>query len=358
MKKLIAIVLALVMVLSMAACGAKSEPAPAPEAPKAEAAAPAAPEAPAEPAAPALPGEGFKVALIASSSGLGDRSFNDAAWSGFNKAEAELGVEIKVVEPKDVADYVSSASALADAGYQLIFATGSDWADALAQAAALYPDVKFVGLNVNAEGDNIAIARTADHQIGFLVGCLAAMMSESGTVGYIGGKENASQIRFNTAYVEGATYANENINVLTAWAGAFNDPAKGKEYALELINQKADVIFHTAGQTGNGLFEAIQEVDGVYAIGVDSNQDYIVEGKVLTTAEKHLAVIAYDMITKLINDTFEAGVSIYDLSNDGVGTTEMEFTKDIIGAEKLAKLDEIKAGIIDGSIKVTDTFAN
>jgi len=144
--------------------------------------------------------------------------------------------------------------------------------------------------------------------------------------------------------------------VLTAWAGAFNDPAKGKEYTLELANQGADVIFHTAGQTGNGLFEAIQELDNVYAIGVDSNQDYIVEGKVLTTAEKHLQVIAYDMIEKLINGTFTAGVNLYDLANDGVGLTDMEFTKDLIGAERLAKLDEIKAGIIDGSIHVTDTF--
>lgn len=353
MKKLVSLVLLFAMVLSLAACGASE--------PTAEAS-PAATEAPAaaaetEAAPAALPGEGYKVALIASSSGLGDRSFNDAAWEGFNNAQAELGVEIKVVEPKDVADYVSSASALAEAGYQLIFATGSDWGDTLTEVAALYPDVKFVGLNVNAEGDNIAIARTSDHQIGFLAGALAAMMTDSGTVGYIGGKENASQVRFNTAYVEGAAYVNDQVNVLTAWAGAFNDPAKGKEYALELINQGADVIFHTAGQTGNGLFEAIQEKDGVYAIGVDSNQDYIVEGKVLTTAEKHLQIIAYDMITKLIDGSFTGGVNVYDLANDGVGLTDMQYTKDIIGAEKLAKLDEIKAGIIDGSIAVTDTFA-
>lgn len=352
MKKMIAILLTLALALSMAACASNSTPAATTAAAAAD---PAADSAETTEAA-TKPGEGYKVALIASSSGLGDRSFNDAAWEGFNNAQNDLGVEIKVVEPKDVADYVSSASALAEAGYQMIFATGSDWGDTITEVSTLYPDVKFVGLNVNATGDNVAIARTADHQIGFLAGALAAMMSQTGTVGYIGGKENASQVRFNTAYVEGAKYVSDSTNVLTAWAGAFNDPAKGKEYALELANQGADVIFHTAGQTGNGLFEAIQELDNVYAIGVDSNQDYIVEGKVLTTAEKHLQVIAYDMIEKLINGTFTAGVNLYDLANDGVGLTDMEFTKDLIGAERLAKLDEIKAGIIDGSIHVTDTF--
>ncbi len=352
MKKMIAILLTLALALSMAACASNSTPASTTAAAAAD---PAADSAETTEAA-AKPGEGYKVALIASSSGLGDRSFNDAAWEGFNNAQNDLGVEIKVVEPKDVADYVSSASALAEADYQMIFATGSDWGDTITEVSALYPDVKFVGLNVNATGDNVAIARTADHQIGFLAGALAAMMTQTGTVGYIGGKENASQVRFNTAYVEGAKYVSDSTNVLTAWAGAFNDPAKGKEYTLELANQGADVIFHTAGQTGNGLFEAIQELDNVYAIGVDSNQDYIVEGKVLTTAEKHLQVIAYDMIEKLINGTFTAGVNLYDLANDGVGLTDMEFTKDLIGAERLAKLDEIKAGIIDGSIHVTDTF--
>lgn len=352
MKKMIAILLTLVLAVSMAACGSSNTPAATTAASAADTTATAEETT----AAAAKPGEGYKVALIASSSGLGDRSFNDAAWEGFNNAQNDLGVEIKVVEPKDVADYVSSASALAEAGYQLIFATGSDWADTLTEVSALYPDVKFVGLNVNATGDNVAIARTADHQIGFLAGALAAMMTESGTIGYIGGKENASQVRFNTAYIEGAKYVEDSTNVLTAWAGAFNDPAKGKEYALELANQGADVIFHTAGQTGNGLFEAIQELDNVYAIGVDSNQDYIVEGKVLTTAEKHLQVIAYDMIEKLINGTFTPGVNLYDLANNGVGLTDMEFTKDLIGPERLAKLDEIKAGIIDGSIHVTDTF--
>ena len=330
MKKVLAIVLVLAMALSLFACTKKDDNNGS--------------------------GEKLKVALIASSSGLGDHSFNDAAWSGFQKAEKELGVEIKVAEPKEVADYKTTACALAEEGFQMIFATGSDWGDTLAEVSKLYPEVKFVGLNVNVEGDNVAIARTADHEIGFLVGALAAMMSESGTVGYIGGKENPSQVRFKTAYQEGVAYVNANAVVLSTFVGAFNDPTTGKEFALEQINQGADVIFHTAGQSGMGLFDAIKEKDGVFAIGVDSNQDAIVEGKVLTTAEKHLGVIAYDMIQKLQNGTWTAGTNVYNLANDGVGITDMEFTKDIIGAEKIDELNRIKAGIIDGSIQVTDTF--
>ena len=300
--------------------------------------------------------ETVKVALIASSSGLGDKSFNDAAWEGFQQAETELGVEIKVVEPKDVADYVSSASTLAEAGYQMIFATGSDWGDTLTEVAELYPEVHFVGLNVSAEGDNVTIARTADHQIAFLAGALAAMMSKSGTVGYLGGKENASQVRFQVAYEEGAKYINSDINVLSTFVGAFNDPTTGKEYALEENKQGADVIFHTAGQSGQGLFQAIQEIEDLYAIGVDSNQDYIVPGKILTTAEKHLQVIAYDMIKQTKEGTITSGTTVYNLANDGVGLSEMEYTKDIIGEENINKLNDIKEKIISGDIEVTDTF--
>lgn len=341
MKKFVSLVLALVLALTLfAGCGNSNKPAEDDNNAEAQ-----------EPA-----GEKVKVALIASSSGLGDRSFNDAAWEGFQKAESELGVEIKVVEPEGVADYQSAASSLANAGYQLIFATGNDWGDTLTEVAAQYPEVYFVGLNVTATGDNVAVAQTADNEIGFMVGALAAMMSQSGTVGFIGGKEVPSQVRFQVGYAEGVAYVNPDAEVLTTYVGAFNDPTTGKEYALELINQGADVIFHTAGKSGEGMFEAVKENEGVYAIGVDSNQDYIVEGKVLTTAEKRLGNIAYDMIKKVVDGSFTAGINIYDLANDGVGITDMQYTKDVIGEENIAKLDEIKAGIIDGSIVVTDTY--
>lgn len=341
MKKFVSLVLALVLALTLfAGCGNSNKPAEDDNNVEAQ-----------EPA-----GEKVKVALIASSSGLGDRSFNDAAWEGFQKAESELGVEIKVVEPEGVADYQSAASSLANAGYQLIFATGNDWGDTLTEVAAQYPEVYFVGLNVTATGDNVAVAQTADNEIGFMVGALAAMMSQSGTVGFIGGKEVPSQVRFQVGYAEGVAYVNPDAEVLTTYVGAFNDPTTGKEYALELINQGADVIFHTAGKSGEGMFEAVKENEGVYAIGVDSNQDYIVEGKVLTTAEKRLGNIAYDMIKKVVDGSFTAGINIYDLANDGVGITDMQYTKDVIGEENIAKLDEIKAGIIDGSIVVTDTY--
>lgn len=297
-----------------------------------------------------------KAALICSSSGLGDNSFNDAAWVGFNNAEKDLGVEITVVEPADVADYLTSASTLAESGYDIVFATGNDWGDTITEVAALYPDTYFVGLNVEAEGDNVAVAQTADHEIGFLVGALASMMSGSGTVGFLGGKDVPSQERFNVGYSEGAQYINPDINILTTYVGAFNDPSTGKEYSMEMINQGADVIFHTAGQSGNGLFEAITENDGVYAIGVDSDQDAMVEGKVLTSAMKRLDTIAYDMISKVVDGEFESGTIIYDLANDGVGLTDFEYTRDIIGEDNISRLEEIKQEIIDGTIDVTDIY--
>lgn len=343
MKKLVSLVLTAAMVITMAGCGSNKEAA--------------ATDSKTEVTEEKTESSDVKVALICSSSGLGDNSFNDMAWSGFTKASEELGVETKVVEPSDVADYLSSASTVAEAGYNLVFATGNDWGDTLTEVAALYPETYFVGLNVDAAGDNVAVAQTADNEIGFLAGALAAMVSKSGTVGFLGGKDVPSQERFNVGYAEGAVYMNAAEQVLTTYVGAFNDPTTGKEYALEMMNQGADVIFHTAGQSGQGLFEAVKEKDDAYAIGVDSNQDAQVEGKILTSAMKRLDVIAYDMIQKVIDKKFESGKVIYNLANDGVGLTEFEYSKDIIGADNITKLDELKKQIIDGTIKVTDTYS-
>ena len=149
---------------------------------------------------------------------------------------------------------------------------------------------------------------------------------------------------------------NPDINVMKSYVGSYTDPAKGKEYSLQLMNSGADIIFHAAGGTGEGLFEAARENENLYAIGVDSNQDYIVEGKILTSVVKNCGNIAYDMVKSVQDGTFESGDKVYDLENGGVGLTDMEYTRDYIGDEAIAKLDELKEQIISGEIQVTDIF--
>lgn len=300
----------------------------------------------------------WRVALVTASGGLGDRSFNDTAWIGFQKAEQELGAEVKVVEPQSVSDYPSTLTAVADGGYDFIMAVGNDWVDTLNTVAPKYPEIRFAGVNVNCQLDNVSVAKFSDFEAGFMAGALAGMMTKTGTVGYLGGMDVPAIQRFYVGYEEGAKYVNPDVNVISAFIGSFADPGKGKEFALQLISQKADVIYHGAGKSGEGLFDAIKDApDGYYAIGCDSDQDYIVEGRVLGSTLKRVDVAAYSMIEAVMAGTLQSGDIIYNLENSGIGFSEMKYTKDTtVPKEVQDRLGEIEKQIISGEIKITDVF--
>ena len=213
------------------------------------------------------------VTYITTNAGLGDRSFNDSAWAGLQKAEKELGVEISVIEPKAVSDYGTALVSAVNSGSDIILGFSASWTDTFTEYCTKYPDVYFGGLNCNAQADNLMNAVTGDHEGSFLAGALAAMMSKTGTIGAIGGMDGDNINRFLVGYEEGAKYVNPSIVVLKSYVGAFNDPAKGKEFALQLMNEGADVIYQVAGGTGMGVFEAAKENPNLYAIGVDANRN-------------------------------------------------------------------------------------
>lgn len=300
--------------------------------------------------------EKIKAVLVTGTGGLGDRSFQDSAWAGLQQAKEELGVEISVIEPKTNADYGSSLVAAVNGGADIVFALGNDFTDALNEYAPKFPDVKFVGLNCTAKADNLKVAKTADHEGSFLAGALAALMSETGTVGAIGGIEGDNINRFLVGYEEGARYVNPDVVVLKSYVGSFTDPAKGKEFATQLNNQGADVIYHVAGGSGEGVFEAAKTIEKLYAIGVDANQDEIVKGKILTSMMKYCNVVTYSSVKEVLSGDFKTGDIPYNLANGGVGLSEMEFTKDIIGSDNLKRIEEIKEKITNGEITVTDIF--
>lgn len=166
--------------------------------------------------------------------------------------------------------------------------------------------------------------------------------------------------RFTKAYEQGAKYIKPDIQVTIKPIGsdfsAFNDPAKCKSVALSMYAQGCDVIYHAAGGSGSGLFEAAKQVNK-YAIGCNSDQDYMAPGLVLTSMMKRVDVATYDAIKGVVDGTFKTGVDLYNVANGGIGITDLTYTKDIIGAANIAKIDDIKKGIIDGSIKVIDTLA-
>lgn len=334
MKKFVVWTLSLAMMISMSACGKSGETA------KAE---------------PAESGK-LKAVLVTDTGGLGDRSFQDSAWAGLQRAEKELGVEISVIEPKTAADFGSSMVSAVKGGADIVFAFGNSFTDVLNEYAPKFPDTHFVGLNCNAVSDNLTVAMTSDHEGSFLAGALAAMKTKTGVIGAVGGVEGDNINRFFVGYEEGAHYVNPDVEVLKSYIGSFADPAKGKEFSLQMKNQGADIIFQVAGGSGEGLFEAVRENDDLYAIGVDANQDYIVEGKILTSMVKNCDVVVYDSIQDLMDGKLQSGTISYNLSNDGVGLTDMQFTKDYIGEDVIQKLDAIREKIVSGEIKVTDIF--
>ena len=329
MKRFLTLLALLVMVLLTACGGKKEEAAPAPE---------VAAEKP------------LKVGIVLSIGGLGDKSFNDSAYRGLENAKKDLGIEFKYVEAASPSEgYLRE---YAEAGYDLVIATGFLMKDATEKVAKDFPDVKFALIDEVSTLPNVSSLVFAEDQGSFLVGALAAMMSKTGSVGFVGGMEIPLIQKFQKGYEMGAKYVNPNIklgSLYTSGSNPFNDPVRGKENALSLIKQGADVVYHAAGGTGIGVIEAAKEAK-VFAIGVDSNQDGIAQGTVLTSMMKYVDVAVYNAVKAVKEGTFKGGEQRFGVKEGGVGTTEFEFTKDAIGADNLAKLEAIKKDIIDGKI--------
>ncbi|MGL4997628.1 MAG: BMP family lipoprotein [Cetobacterium sp.] len=298
----------------------------------------------------------LKVGIVLSTGGLGDKSFNDAAYRGLELAKKDLGIEFKYVEPASPAEDEEFLREYAEAGYDLIIATGFQMTESAKAVAADYEDVKFLMIDDVVDLPNVKSLIFKEEEGSFLVGVIAGLMTKNNAVGFVGGMENPLIKKFEVGFKQGAEYVSPGVkfySVYTTGPNPFNDPVRGKENAISEINQGADVIYHAAGGTGMGVIAAAKEKK-VFAIGVDSNQDGVAPGTVLTSMLKNVDVGVYDTIKALQSGEFLAGLSVYGAKENGVGVTEFEFTKDIIGAEKLQKFEEIKAKLMAGEIKVSD----
>ncbi|MGL4976942.1 MAG: BMP family lipoprotein [Cetobacterium sp.] len=298
----------------------------------------------------------LRVGIVLSTGGLGDKSFNDAAYRGLEQAQKDLGIEFKYVEPASPAEDEEFLREYAEAGYDLIIATGFQMTESARTVAADYQDVKFLMIDDVVDLPNVKSLVFKEEEGSFLVGVIAGLMTKNNAVGFVGGMENPLIKKFEVGFKQGAEYVNPGVkffSVYTTGPNPFNDPVRGKENAISEINQGADVIYHAAGGTGMGVIAAAKET-GVFAIGVDSNQDGVAPGTVLTSMLKNVDVGVYDTVKALTGGEFTEGLTVYGAKENGVGVTEFEFTKEIIGAEKLQKFEEIKAKLMAGEIKVSD----
>ena len=352
-NKALTILVFLVLIFSLAACSAPTEEAK-----------PAATEEakPAETEAPAAPTK--KVALIIAQGGLGDRSYNDLAYSGLEKAAKDFGVEIKAIEsPDPVGEGEQLLRTAAESGFDLVITLEYSHFDPLARVAPDYPDVLFGIVNIAVDQPNVVSIIFKEHEGSYLAGALAAMVTTmegnpkvnpDKMIGVIGGVQSAGIDKFLVGYEEGAHYIDPDVEVLKAYSEGFGDPAKGKELTLAMYEKGADIVYQVAGGTGEGVFEAAEEKNH-YAIGVDSDQDYIKPGFILTSMLKHVDVAIYDVVGKMVDGSLQGGVTVeYGLKENGVGLSPMKYTKDEIPQEFLDRIDEIRQKIIDGEIVVTD----
>jgi basic membrane protein A and related proteins len=309
----------------------------------------------------AAPESDIRVGMAYDVGGRGDQSFNDSAAAGMDQAVEEYGMESQESEAADGEPESAREERLrtfADAGFDPIIAVGFAYSPSVAKVAAEYPEIHFAIIDDEvAVADNIANLVFAEEQGSFLVGAAAALKTETDHLGFIGGVEVPLIKKFEAGYIAGAEAVNPDITVDVVYLtqppdfSGFNDPAKGKTAAEGMFDAGADIVYHAAGGSGGGLFEAASAA-GMRAIGVDSDQyniaDASVRDVIMTSMLKNVNVAVFEYLTEVNDGNFPSGVTRYDLSVDGVGySTSGGFIDDITG-----DLDEYKQQIIDGEITV------
>jgi len=298
--------------------------------------------------------DGVKVALVTDTGGINDQSFNASAWEGMLRAQEELGAEIKYFESKTDADYEPNLVTAVDDGYDLIIAVGWMMADQLAEVAAEYPEQKFAIIDNGSVGENVVGINFATEQCSYLVGVIAATMTETKNVGFVVGMVSPLMDTFGVGYYAGVLDTCPDCTIQEFNANSYGDVAGGKAAALNMFTNGADVVYHAAGGTGLGVIEAAAEQDK-FAIGVDQDQAALGlgEGHVLTSALKNVGNAVFALVEDLVNDKFEAGDKLYDLQTGAVDYASSE--ANVLSEEAAAAAEAAKAAILSGEIVVPAT---
>lgn len=300
------------------------------------------------------------IGIIFTEAGLGGNSFNDLALEGVKKAAEDFGITYDEVEPKSVSDEEIIQDEMAASGdYDLIICVGAEQVDALTNVATTYPEQRFALLDATSDLSNVASYSCKEQEGAFLAGALAALakqvkidgkLGDAKTIGFIGGVDNPLINRFAAGYKAGAEYIEPEMKVLIDYAGGFNDPTTAKTIANTFVEKGADVIFHAAGASGMGMFQAAEE-KGFAAIGVNLNQNSIAPDYIMASMLKKLDSCAYHAIASVVEGTYTGENQMLGLSDGGVDVTvegsNIKVTEDI-----LAQLEELKQKVIAGEIQV------
>ncbi|WP_299415448.1 BMP family ABC transporter substrate-binding protein [uncultured Sulfitobacter sp.] len=300
-------------------------------------------------------------ALIFDLGGKFDKSFNEAAFNGATRWAEETGGTFREIELQSEAQREQALRRFAEAGANPIVTMGFGMADPLSSVAPDYPDTKFAVIDVTwLDLPNVRQVGFAEHEGSYLVGMMAAMASKSGTVGFVGGMDVPLIRHFGCGYAQGVKAVNPDAKIIANMTGttpaAWNDPVKGSEITKAQISQGADVVYAAAGGTGVGVLQTAAD-EGILSIGVDSNQNHLHPGKVLTSMLKRVDVAVYDAMKA--GDALETGTVVsLGLADDGVGVAMDDNNAPLVSADMTAAVEAARASIISGETKVASYYTN
>ena len=295
-------------------------------------------------------------AIIYDTGGKFDKSFNEAAYNGMEKWKKDSGKKYLEFEVTNESQREQAVRRMAEKGASPIISVGFSQASAVEKISKEFPKLNFVIVDMVVQGTNVQSVVFKEQEGSFLVGAMAAWASKTGKVGFVGGMDIPLIRRFGCGYEQGAKFANPKADVFANMTGttgaAWNDPARGGELAKAQFAKGADVVFAAAGATGAGVYQAAKD-SGKLAIGVDSNQNHLQPGTMLTSMLKRVDVAVYNVSMK-----FQPGVTVLGLKEGGVDYAMDQHNAKLVSADMKKKVDAAKADIISGKIKVADYMAD
>ncbi len=293
--------------------------------------------------------------MVTDFGGLGDHSFNDSAYRGLQEAKRKLDVGVIVLQSRSVSDYQLNMMALANEAVAEIFCIGYDQALDLAQVAPRFPAQHFSIIDGFVAGPNVTTVGFREQEGSFLAGALAALTTRTKAIGFLGGADVPIIQKFEAGYSAGARQIDPRVNVLVKYVGSFDDVAAGKELSQTLYNAHADIIYTAAGKCGLGTIGLAQASRGLFVIGVDSDQDGLAPGKILTSVLKRIDVSVYALAELAAAHRPRPRKLVLGLREGGVGLTDFPYTRAIVTAPIRTQIARVKAAIISGDIVVPTT---
>ncbi|OAB46085.1 BMP family lipoprotein [Paenibacillus glacialis] len=297
----------------------------------------------------------MKIGMVTDVGGVNDKSFNQSAWEALTSVKKDTGAEVTYLQSKDKTEYTPNLNKYVKGGYALTWGIGFDLGADMKTVADQNPDAKLAIIDAVVDSPNVQSVTFSEHEGSFLVGVVAAKMTKTGKIGFVGGAEIPVITRFQAGFNAGVAAVNPDIKVKNVYAGAFDKPDQGKVIASTMYNDGVDIIFHASGATGTGVFnEATARVkngEKVWVIGVDKDQSLEFGDKVtLTSMVKGVDAAVQKVSKEVIDGTFKGGKVELGLKDDGVGIAKTSDRN--VPADVLALVEEYKAKIISGEIKV------